>query len=550
MDFFDGSLSAEQLRVGLTVAAVAVSISLVAVALMLAPRGVPVNWALAGWALGAIGVVIVYIAAKLVVNGRRHGTRLDPSTVLLMVLACVAAISLLNVAADGPATWTFVPMYIEIPVFVCLVGNSTMRRVTLVATITGMALGAVVTTPATAPSPWPAIAMYGAVLVIVNAMVGEVMVSIRGRNAARGTITELMEVAAEAERLDDGLAACLPLVNGVIPAAGTAVVARRFGAVLPTLVSAWAPDNPDEPSAAWRDRLSGAADDPDLAAALAGPGTVIADRWCSLPIGYGPDGELVLLIDRRAAHGYHTRFVQEAADALSAAFLRLTSRLAHLDQLRQESTTDPLTGLPNRRLLLDRLPAEMARSERNGDPLAVAMLDLDRFKDFNDVHGHLAGDDLLQAVAGAVSGRMRAQDVACRYGGDELCLVLPGTDAEGARQVLEDVRLRVTATTARVLRAATATAAPTAVATAVATAAPTAAPTAVASVTVSAGAAVWDGLETAEDLLARADAALLRAKRQGRDAVAVAVAGTTAAGHPAGPPGGPHGGAPVGGAAA
>lgn len=532
MDFFDGGLSEEQLRVGLTVAAVAVSISVVAVALLVAPRGVRVDWAVAGWALASIGMVISYIAVKLAVNHRRHGTRLDPWTVFVLVLACVAAIALLNVAADGPATWTFEPMFIEVPVFVCLVGNSAMRRVTLAATVVGMSAATAAVTPATGPSPWPAIVLYGAVLVIVDHMVGAVMVSIRGRNSARGTITQLMEVAAEADRLDDGLAACLPLVDGVIPASGAAVVTRRFGGAPPALVSAWAPASPDEPSAAWRDRLARADDDPDLAAALGGPGTVITDRWCGLPIGYGTDGELVLLIDRRVGHGYQIRFAQEATDALSAAFLRLTARLAHLDQLRQESATDPLTGLPNRRLLLDRLPASLAHSDRSGEPLTVAMLDLDRFKDYNDAFGHLAGDDLLRSVAGAVAGRMRAQDVACRYGGDELCLVLPGTDAAGAHQLLEDVRHRVAAATAAAVRAVMA--------------AP-AAPVVVANVTVSAGAAVWDGSESAEALMARADAALLRAKRQGRDTVAVA---TPAATHPVGPPGGPDGGAPLGGAAA
>src|SRR5207248_3321077 len=111
--------------------------------------------------------------------------------------------------------------------------------------------------------------------------------------------------------------------------------------------------------------------------------------------------------------------------------------------LRDEAATDPLTALPNRRQLEARLAQEAARSRRRGVPFAVLMLDVDRFKHFNDTHGHQGGDEALRAVARALAAAIRAGDFAGRYGGEEFAAVLPDTDAAGAEAVAERVRERV-----------------------------------------------------------------------------------------------------------
>jgi len=109
----------------------------------------------------------------------------------------------------------------------------------------------------------------------------------------------------------------------------------------------------------------------------------------------------------------------------------------------QAATTDVLTGLPNRKLLFERLELELARSRRSLQPCALAILDLDHFKSFNDRYGHLAGDQLLRVVASAIRGSMRTTDLVARYGGEEFVLVLPGTGAPIARQCLERIRFAV-----------------------------------------------------------------------------------------------------------
>jgi diguanylate cyclase (GGDEF)-like protein len=155
---------------------------------------------------------------------------------------------------------------------------------------------------------------------------------------------------------------------------------------------------------------------------------------------------------------------------------------SHLVQVQRLAMTDELTGLPNRRYWDEQLPRELARAERQGQALFVVMLDLDRFKEFNDSGGHQAGDRFLRSAADAWGEEVRTYDLLARYGGEEFGLVLSGCSAREAIQVVER------------LRAATP-----------------------GSETCSAGLAEWNGREASEVLVARADNALYRAKAGGRD---------------------------------
>ncbi|HXN82190.1 MAG TPA: diguanylate cyclase, partial [Myxococcales bacterium] len=92
--------------------------------------------------------------------------------------------------------------------------------------------------------------------------------------------------------------------------------------------------------------------------------------------------------------------------------------------LEQMVVSDPLTGLHNRRYLMDRMLQEMQRSDRHGEPLALAMVDLDAFKNINDQFGHVLGDKVLRAVGSAISKSVRVSDIAARYGGDEFAVIL------------------------------------------------------------------------------------------------------------------------------
>ena len=101
---------------------------------------------------------------------------------------------------------------------------------------------------------------------------------------------------------------------------------------------------------------------------------------------------------------------------------------------------DGLTGIPNRRTWDNELPVAMDRARRDGVPLAVAILALDHFKDFNDQYGHQAGDRLLKSATSAWSRMLRTTDLLCRYGGEEFSVLLPAATTDQAAEVLERLR--------------------------------------------------------------------------------------------------------------
>jgi two-component system cell cycle response regulator len=161
------------------------------------------------------------------------------------------------------------------------------------------------------------------------------------------------------------------------------------------------------------------------------------------------------------------------------------------DRLEELVFFDELTGLRNRRAVLHELEMLLAGARRHGHRLSVLMLDIDRFKPINDVHGHRAGDEVLRAVGRRLVERMRREDVAGRLGGDELLVVLPDTDAAGAAIAAESIRSAIGELPVET----------------------SAGPI---DVTVSVGFAQWEDEDLAR-LLEQADRALYAAKAAGRD---------------------------------
>jgi diguanylate cyclase (GGDEF)-like protein len=180
------------------------------------------------------------------------------------------------------------------------------------------------------------------------------------------------------------------------------------------------------------------------------------------------------------------------ADQLKRAILASLALLhQRLGKLSQESLTDPLTGLGNRRCL----QAQLERWQQQRQPFAAIALDIDHFKQVNDNHGHEFGDRVLQHLAQQMSDCSRASDLLCRSGGEEFVMLLPGASLEAARQVAERVRTQMGNTCCADCP----------------------------SVTLSAGVAHWpDSAASVEEVLKRADAALYQAKHAGRNRVEMA----------------------------
>ena len=173
--------------------------------------------------------------------------------------------------------------------------------------------------------------------------------------------------------------------------------------------------------------------------------------------------------------------------------------IAAREALRAQATTDALTGIANRRTILDMLGKELDRCRRAKTACAVVFVDLDHFKQVNDTYGHPAGDEVLRQAAATLRAILRPYDLVGRYGGEEFVVVLPGCEVEGARAAAERLRAAVagTAITAGGARLQV---------------------TCSMGVAAATSANAWDR----DRLLSEADAALYRAKREGRDRVVVA----------------------------
>lgn len=163
-----------------------------------------------------------------------------------------------------------------------------------------------------------------------------------------------------------------------------------------------------------------------------------------------------------------------------------------LAQQRHKALHDPLTGLPNREAFNERLEQELLRCKRYGNPLTLAVCDLDYFKKINDSLGHQAGDRVLKVLSGAIAKRLREVDFFCRYGGEEFVIIMPETTADQAFVALEKIRAAIAKTEFRYRENPV-------------------------DLTMSVGIAQCRPQETADVLFARADKALYTAKGAGRN---------------------------------
>lgn len=212
-------------------------------------------------------------------------------------------------------------------------------------------------------------------------------------------------------------------------------------------------------------------------------------------------------IQRRSAQ----RLAEDLKEANSDLEIRVTARTSQLQEaLRREqllsaklgelSVRDSLTGLHNRRHLDEEMLRLFAYAQRTGQPLSVAVIDLDNFKHINDSHTHLVGDEVLRRTAKVLVASIRGSDVLVRMGGEEFALLMPGTDEDAAFRVCERMRLALEETDWCALRPQL-------------------------RVTASVGVACSLSFTTAAELIRAADELLYRAKRRGKNRVVVRSSG-------------------------
>ena len=203
----------------------------------------------------------------------------------------------------------------------------------------------------------------------------------------------------------------------------------------------------------------------------------------------GPDGSELALLYLIRVHGFLVLLLV-LVTAVATLREQLHRELTRSEALHELATTDPLTGLANRRATMDALEREVESARRYGRPVSVIAADVDRFKRINDEHGHHVGDQVLTEVARRLAGEARQVDVVSRWGGEEFLIVLPQTRRGEAARLAERTRR------------ALATSRPGGV-----------------EVTATFGVAELREGESVDDLLVRADRLLYRAKRDGRDQV-------------------------------
>jgi diguanylate cyclase len=184
-------------------------------------------------------------------------------------------------------------------------------------------------------------------------------------------------------------------------------------------------------------------------------------------------------------------------DRLTSSKQEIATLKESLEAIRNESLTDPLTGLGNRKFFDRTLSDTMKKAILDGEPMSLLMMDIDHFKSFNDNYGHLTGDQVLRLVALSLKQNVKGQDIIARYGGEEFAVILPNTALRQAITVADHIRRAVMAkelkkkSTGEILG----------------------------RVTISIGVALLTAGDDANSLIERADGCLYAAKRNGRNRV-------------------------------
>ncbi len=442
------------------------------------PRDAPTKWP---YVIGAGAVAFGFAVANVIsfIRMIRSGGYRSPTPLwsLVEVVGATILTAVLSYAIGGD-TGIYRPLVFVPLLLIAMIGDRWMIVITwLTATVSVAA--AAVASGVIDQGVAAFVLSYGVVWGIAAIMVHLLALSALHSDRQVFGLAEVAGIAAKANSLAEGTERLLPAVSEWARAA-------RAGAYRAFLEDGVWSDL--EWLARWpADTTVQAPTVAELADAHAQRGVAFTPRGALL-VAESDDGEaLAIVLEDLEQPAYDRLMTQFNLQRMVLQVGVLVNRSRYIARLEDLGRTDGLTGLPNRRALKDRLEQAHVAARRRGEHLSVVMIDLDHFKEFNDSFGHLAGDDLLRGYATRLRSRLRSTDFVARYGGEEFLVVLPDTDGDGATRVIAELRDG--------FRKADD----------------------LCGVTFSAGLAVWDGIESSDDLIGRADSALYVAKAAGRD---------------------------------
>ncbi len=486
LGFYDSQVNPEQIRTGLLISIIAIG-ALVVRMILLAVPGIPIiNWSRLSEGGIIIGIVGTIVTSRYALYNRKKIAHFGPVESTLLLIAVVIAVGFVNVGLDnsnGIDNYS----YFLVLTLVGIIGNNQMRFAVWIFAIASFLASNWYISPVHSGPFWASFIYFSVTLFLINLMIGVIMSTLAGRNKLRISINSMVTHCCNFSSIEEAYNEAVKLLPFAVPSLAVIAFIGNGPNTNKQILGFWSKSKLDP-----QELLANS----ELQELVAQSAILTNPKYLVIPSGFTEIGEIFLVILREKSFGYLSRYPDEVAYLIGGGLLRINSEVSNLSRLTKESLTDSLTGLANRRALDIRLTAEVNRSIRSKAPLTIILLDLDNFKLVNDTYGHQVGDEILRSIAAILATRIRGQDLATRYGGEEFMLILPDTNITGAIDLIEELMKSTTSIKQEVGSQPL-------------------------NVTFSSGIAMLNPDENIDSLIYRSDQALYEAKSRGKNCYVV-----------------------------